>query len=61
MDADAQASSVSPEAAHAPSSHRVLLVDHEDSFVHTLANYIRQVGAGRRLCRTQLLQSVRHI
>jgi len=24
---------------------RVLLVDHEDSFVHTLANYLRQTGA----------------
>jgi anthranilate synthase len=24
---------------------RVLLVDHEDSFVHTLANYLRQIGA----------------
>jgi anthranilate synthase len=25
---------------------RVLLVDHQDSFVHTLANYLRQTGAG---------------
>src|SRR6202000_1729184 len=24
---------------------RVLLVDHQDSFVHTLANYLRQTGA----------------
>ena len=36
--------------AHAPSAQlgparRVLLVDHEDSFVHTLANYLRQTGA----------------
>jgi anthranilate synthase len=30
----------------APSTRRkVLLVDHEDSFVHTLANYLRQTGA----------------
>ena len=27
------------------SSRKVLIVDHEDSFVHTLANYIRQTGA----------------
>ena len=26
-------------------ARRVLLVDHEDSFVHTLANYLRQTGA----------------
>ncbi|CAN0469720.1 unnamed protein product, partial [Hapterophycus canaliculatus] len=28
----------------------VLLVDHEDSFVHTLGNYLRQTGA--EVCRT---------
>jgi anthranilate synthase len=27
------------------SGRRVLLVDHQDSFVHTLANYLRQAGA----------------
>jgi anthranilate synthase len=33
-------------AAPAPGAgRRVLLVDHQDSFVHTLANYLRQTGA----------------
>jgi len=35
-------------AADAPrpaAGRRVLLVDHQDSFVHTLANYLRQTGA----------------
>lgn len=31
---------------------RILLVDHEDSFVHTLANYFRQTGAEVRTIRT---------
>ena len=31
---------------------RVLLVDHEDSFVHTLANYVRQTGAEVTTIRT---------
>ena len=36
----------------AGSKSRVLLVDHEDSFVHTLANYIRQAGAEVVTCRS---------
>jgi len=41
----------SPERRRAPAAprtgtgRRVLLVDHQDSFVHTLANYLRQTGA----------------
>lgn len=31
---------------------QVLLIDHEDSFVHTLANYLRQTGAEVITCRS---------
>jgi len=35
-----------PRSAPRPAAgRRVLLVDHQDSFVHTLANYLRQTGA----------------
>ena len=34
-----------PPSLSAPAGPRVLLVDHQDSFVHTLANYLRQTGA----------------
>ena len=37
---------------------RVLLVDYEDSFVHTLANYIRQTGATVTTLRHGFLETV---
>jgi anthranilate synthase len=40
---DARASASPP--ARPGEGRRVLLVDHQDSFVHTLANYFRQTGA----------------
>ncbi len=33
-----------PPGARTGAGRRVLLVDHQDSFVHTLANYLRQTG-----------------
>jgi anthranilate synthase len=33
------------DAPRSGAGRRVLLVDHQDSFVHTLANYLRQTGA----------------
>src|SRR6516164_4934334 len=47
--APGQASTAAPPAGPAPAaggrSLRVLLVDHQDSFVHTLGDYFRQAGA----------------
>ncbi|OWU84799.1 anthranilate synthase [Oceanicola sp. 22II-s10i] len=37
---------------------RILLVDHEDSFVHTLANYFRQTGAEVLTTRTPVADTV---
>lgn len=37
---------------------RILLVDHEDSFVHTLANYFRQTGAEVSTVRTPVPDEV---
>ena len=39
------AASVAPAAPRGETRSRVLLVDHEDSFVHTLAGYLRAAGA----------------
>jgi anthranilate synthase len=36
---------VGADAARPGGGRRILLVDHQDSFVHTLANYFRQTGA----------------
>ncbi len=44
-------------AEDAGSGKRVLLMDYEDSFVHTLANYLRQTGADVTTVRTGISRS----
>jgi anthranilate synthase len=44
------------EAAKVGDGVRILLVDHEDSFVHTLANYLRQTGAQVTTLRAPITQ-----
>ncbi|TCD15360.1 anthranilate synthase [Oricola cellulosilytica] len=46
------------ETAKVGTGVKILLVDHEDSFVHTLANYFRQTGAEVRTIRTPVPESV---
>jgi len=43
-------------AARVGEGVRILLVDHEDSFVHTLANYFRQTGAEVTTIRTPVAE-----
>lgn len=47
------------EAGYLPGrGKKVLLIDHEDSFVHTLANYFRQSGARVEVIRWNLVAEV---
>ncbi len=45
-------------AAKVGVGRKILLVDHEDSFVHTLANYFRQTGASVVTVRSPIAASV---
>jgi anthranilate synthase len=55
-DAPKKLSAFAPDARG--SGKKVLLIDHEDSFVHMLADYFRQVGADVRVIRHVHAQTV---
>jgi anthranilate synthase len=52
------AASLERQSARVGEGVKVLLVDHEDSFVHTLANYFRQTGAEVTTVRTPVADEV---
>jgi len=52
------AAATSRIAARVGDGVRILLVDHEDSFVHTLANYFRQTGAEVTTVRSPVAESI---
>ncbi|GGE40113.1 anthranilate synthase component I [Pullulanibacillus camelliae] len=45
---------ISEALEHLGRGKTILLVDHEDSFVHTLANYFKQTGAEVITCRSEV-------
>lgn len=53
-----QSSKVKRDVAHVGQGVNILLVDHEDSFVHTLANYFRQTGATVSTVRSPVADEV---
>ncbi|MCR9218626.1 MAG: anthranilate synthase [Alphaproteobacteria bacterium] len=55
---NAEGGELAPEVRKVGAGKRILLVDHEDSFVHTLANYFRQTGAEVTTVRTPLDDAV---
>jgi anthranilate synthase len=55
--AKAPAAVIPASPAGVDSGRKVLLVDHEDSFVHTLANYIRTTGADVTTMRPDLARA----
>ena len=52
------AGKVARDVARVGQGVKILLVDHEDSFVHTLANYFRQTGAEVSTVRTPVPEEI---